>query len=275
MYEILKPNPKTDGSGIIACRPQIGICPNTCNQCFYNRPEAFYCDILEPYIPSPVDKSGLPIEDIVRMNDGHDSNIQKDLVIETAQKYKHYFFNTSIPKLDFPGPVVLTVNPKEEEAPVLPQDIVFKGTSGPKDIVEYYKQLKEGLPSNIMYVRLRVSTTNLNHIEQAVSEWSQNGIPVVLTFMAYYEETALPSMILPTDDTDADNVGICYTWKQRHINSYYCPTRNYMAYVLKRMKKVGGRLVTMCGTLDSPWCRDCGNCKRYYQETMKHLREVD
>jgi hypothetical protein len=107
-----KRNPKQEGSNLFDCRPQVGVCPNNCNQCFYNRPNAFYNNIDQPSIPSPekVDTG------IVRMNCGHDSNIERDLVIETSKQYKEVFFNTSIPNLDFPGPVVLTANPKEEES---------------------------------------------------------------------------------------------------------------------------------------------------------------
>ena len=46
------------------------------------------------------------------MNCGNDSNNQRELVIETAQRYKRFFFNTPIPRFDFPGPVVLTANPQ-------------------------------------------------------------------------------------------------------------------------------------------------------------------
>ena len=64
-----------------------------------------------------------------------------------------------------------------------------------------------------------------------------------------------------------------YEYKVRHINSYWCPTKEYMEYVLKKMKKVGGKLVTMCGDLDSGYCKDCRNCETYYWQTIKHLKE--
>jgi len=40
------------------------------------------------------------------------------------------------------------------------------------------------------------------------------------------------------------------------------------------MKTIGGRLVTICGTLDSRYCEDCGNCKTYYYQTIKHINET-
>ena len=52
---------------------------------------------------------------IVRVNSGHDSNIGRDEVIRATEQYPRRFFNTSIAKFDFPAPVVLTANPKEEE----------------------------------------------------------------------------------------------------------------------------------------------------------------
>ena len=81
-------NPKQVGSNLWDCRPQTGNCPVGCSQCFYNRPNAFYCDINEPNIPDPVEVGN----DIVRMNCGHDSNLQRNLVIATAGQYKNFFF---------------------------------------------------------------------------------------------------------------------------------------------------------------------------------------
>lgn len=223
-----KRNPKQEGSNLFDCKPQVGKCPLDCNQCFYNRPNAFYVSIDEPNIPTPAEVG----DGIVRMNCGHDSNIQRDLVIETAQQYKKVFFNTSIPRFDFPGPVVFTANPKEEESPILKTS------------------------NNLMFVRLRISSTNLWAIKYAISVYAECWhVPVVLTFMAYYEE--------PPSKKD-------YVWRIRHINSYWCAKRDFMKSVMDRF---GGRLVTMCGTLDSNWCRDCRNCETYYWQTMKHLQE--
>lgn len=224
-------NPKQVGSNLFDCRPQTGKCPMDCNQCFYNRPNAFYVDINEPNIPTPAEVG----DGIVRMNCGHDSNIQRDLVIETAKQYEKVFFNTSISQLDvFPAPVVYTAN-QEEEKPAL---LLFNP------------------PANLMFVRLRVSTTNLLHIHTACHWYTGKKIPVVLTFMAYYEDDAVPNK--------KD-----YEWKKRHINSYWCPTTEFK---MKVMRTFANPLVTMCGTLDSNWCRDCLNCETYYYQTMKRMK---
>jgi len=262
-----KRNPKQEGSNLFDCIPQVGPCRNQCNQCFYNRPGAFYVPIDQPSIPTSEEVG----DGICRINCGNDSNLQRDLVIETAKQYKHFFFNTSIPKFDFPGPVVFTANPKEEK-PVF----MFGETK---------------IPENMMFIRLRVSPTNLLHIEHAIRNITTLGVNCVLTYMAYYDQLP-PGTIKPPKQenvrknledwdknicilSDRKDFGrIAYTWKVRHINSYWCPTSEYMRYVLKRMKNIGGRLVTMCGTPESGYCKDCGNCENYYWQTKKHLEEI-
>lgn len=230
-----KRNPKQEGSNLFDCKPQSGLCPLDCNQCFYNRPGAFYVDIDKPHMPT-VNEVG---DGIMRVNCGHDSNFEREKVIEETKQYKHRFFNTSIAKFNFPGPVVFTANRNEEQSALL-----------------LHKP-----PTNLMYVRLRVSSTNLNHIQTA-RHWYTHSlkVPVVLTFMAYY-------------DTKPFNEGH-YVWKKRHINSYWCPTREFMQNVLTYHQGAAGRLVTMCGTLDSNWCRDCRNCETYYWQTLRYMRRI-
>ena len=198
------------------------------------------------------------------MNCGHDSNIERELVIETSKQYKNVFFNTSIPNLDFPGPMVLTANPKEEN--------------------DYYGPDKFiGQTNKLMFVRLRVSPTNLALVSEAVSRWASCGIAVVLTFMAYYDE-APPGTVETPEMKDWDQKTRiledrsefgrrAYSWKKRILNSYYCATEAYMQYVTKMLKGQTGRLVTRCGTVNSGYCKDCRNCETYYWQTVKHLRE--
>ncbi len=234
-----KRNPKQDGSDLFDCVPQSGKCPMNCSNCFFNRPGAFYTET--PSIPTPEEIG----DGIVRMNCGHDSNIERKLVVETAQQYKHYFFNTSIPRFDFPGPVVLTANRNEEEKAIMP----------PFD----------ALPANLMFVRLRVSATNLYWISQAVHNWTGVGVPVVLTFMAYYDRE-------PEVPTDVAQVvgGPCYEWKVRILNPYFCPTTAFKRMV--RQLYIDNRLVSMCGGLDGALCKDCRNCETYYWQTIKRMR---
>lgn len=165
-------------------------------------------------------------------NCGNDSNNQRALVIETAKRYKNFFFNTSICRFDFPGPVVLTANPHEEKS----------------------AHLVNMIPDNLMFVRLRTSATNLLHIDDAVTYYTLRGVPVVITFMSYY-----------TNDP-----GVFYEWKVRHTNSYWCPTKEFMQSVMKRYHK--NRLVSMCGSVDESYCKACRNCETYYIQTAKRLK---
>lgn len=214
-----------------------------CNQCFFNREGAFYTET--PALPDPEEvKDG-----IVRMNCGHDSNIERDLVVEAAQKYVNAFYNTSIPIFDFPGPVVWTANREEEKMVVIPPE------------------LWTGIPKNLMFVRLRVSGTNLKHVDNAARWFTAGGVPVVLTFMAYYDQEPQVSEEVRQEIGGPDQ---CYQWRVRHINSYWCPTNLFIRYVLNYYER--NRLVSYCGSLEGPYCRLCRNCETYYIQTMKRMR---
>jgi hypothetical protein len=230
----MKRNPKQEGSALFDCIPQSGNCPIGCNQCFFNRKGAFYCET--PLVPSVEEIEKVCEEEwindpIVRMNCGHDSNIERDKVIEASKEYEDVFFNTSQPNLNFPGPVVYTANSSEEEKATLLTDI----------------------PKNLMFVRLRVSATNLPFISEAAGHYTAYQIPVVLTFMAYYEK-------IPEHVRDS------YEWKIRHINSYWCPKETFVKRVMNWFSH--NWLVVLCGPR---WCRDCRNCETYYWQTKRRL----
>jgi hypothetical protein len=229
-------NPKQEGSNIFDCKPQSGPCRIGCSQCFYNREGAFYVDINKPFMPDPSEVG----DGIMRVNSGHDSNHEREMVIKATEIYPHRFFNTSIAKFDFPAPVVLTANPFEETR-------------------KYYTKIPNKIPKNLMFVRLRTSSTNLKLVREATQNWTAEGIPVVLTFMSYYSQEP-PSKVL-------------YEWKVRHINSYWCATKEFIESTLKSFKEEFGRLVTMCGTPTSNLCKDCRNCETYYWQTLKHMKE--
>ncbi len=228
-----KSNPKFEGSNLIGCTPQEGPCIFKCNQCYYNRDKSLW----KPNIPKKRASKGK----IVRMNALNDSNMKRSLVLREAKKYKDVFFNTSVFRFDFPGPVVYTANSEEEK----PVEMDF---------------LRSNHINNVMFIRLRVSSTNLVHIDRAV-RWicEYSSIPIVLTFMAYYNKDIETTWNFPDGSTM-----LCYVWKVRHVNEYYCPTIAFRRYVLKRMQSYGARQVTMCGTLDSNYRRDCHNCEIYY-----------
>lgn len=250
-------NPKQVDSTLIDLVPQIGPCPNGCNQCYYNRPDVYYAG-FEPVIPSQKEAKGK----IIRVNCGNDSNNQRDLVIESALKYQHFFFNTSIPRFDFPGPVVYTANPKEEEQANL---------------------LVCPMPYNLMYVRLRVSASNLFHIRLAVEYYTMRTIPVVLTFMRYYDSDIYQKMLLNAElvlESYKPFVGMGYDHSEsdlyqvrKHIkNSYWCPTSAFMRNVLAWLPYDNTHLVQMCGTPCSSFCKDCNICVGFYYLTLKRMR---
>ncbi len=240
-------NPKQEGTPFWDCIPQVGPCPIGCSQCFYNRSGAYYVPIDKPHVPTPEEVG----DGIVRMNCGNDSNNQRDLVIETAKKYQRFFFNTSIPRFDFPGPVVLTANPKEEDWDCYAMP-------------DYYDEWIS-LVRNLMFVRLRTSATNLPLIDKAVYRWTTAKVPVVITFMAYYDH--VPTVL---EQVATAVGGPCYEWKVRHINSYYCPTKAFMQCVMSRYR--GNRLVSMCSSIESSYGRACRNCETHYLQTRKRQR---
>lgn len=240
----MKRNPKQADSNLYDCIPQTGPCPIGCNQCFYNRPGAFYVPIDQPHFPT-LEEVG---DGIVRVNCGNDSNNQREHVIASTAQYRHRFFNTSVPRFDFPGPVVLTANPREEEPvgkPIWP--------------------FRDGAPRNLMFVRLRVSSTNLDWVRDGVDWYTSYQVPVVLTFMAYYD--AEPQV--PAGVSEAVG-GPCYEWRVRHINPYWCPTPAFIRWVMGQYSN--DRLVSYCGSLEGSYCRLCRNCETYYLQTVKRMK---
>jgi hypothetical protein len=61
-----------------------------------------------------------------------------------------------------------------------------------------------------------------------------------------------------------------YEFKKHILNSYWCPTTEFMRRILEWFKR--NRLVTMCGTPIGGLCKDCRNCETYYLQTMKRMR---
>lgn len=119
-----------------------------------------------------------------------------------------------------------------------------------------------------MAVRLRVSSTNLHHIEEAVGAWASKDIPIILTFMAYYTycpeiksskyrsgaSLGITGKIVEETQAETEN----YVWQERHVNSYWCPKPEFIERVVEMFK--GNELVFVCGK----WCKDCGNCEKLY-----------
>lgn len=222
----MKRNPKLENSNLIDCIPQTGECPLKCEECFYNGGR-FYRTLNKPLIPS----LGEAKNKIVRVNSGHDSNIQRELVIEQTKKYSNKFYNTSLPNFDFPAPVVFTCNGRE------------------------LLLIEEGL-DNVMFVRVRTSIFQLEEVDIAVEHYlEKHKIPVVLTFMRYYNGSIIPK--------EYKNY---FVFKKHILNSYWCHTVDAHLEILERYK---GKGVRMCGTPVSSYCCDCRNCELLYWEFFK------
>lgn len=232
-------NPKTKGSGIIACIPQSGECPTRCEDCFFQSGRS-YLELLEenlPNIPSLEEAEGR----VVRMNDGNDSNNDRECVERVAQRFKDYFFNTSSPfMLDrYSGPVVLTVNP---------------GYMTDKD----WHRLTV-LPNNLMFVRVRTNVWNRRLTSNVVDYYTIKLVPVVLTYMVYYT-TKIPS-----------NFSEYYKLKKRTLNEYLCLTEEGRFVIEDQYNN--NPLVYSCGYRGTHSCERCGNCLREYYNTKERIRK--
>lgn len=236
-------NPKTVYSGMITCIPQKGLCPNKCADCFFQSGRS-YLEPLEENLPH-IPPYELTKGRIVRMNDGNDSNIQRELVEKTAKQFDDYFFNTSMPKdlEKFSGPVVLTVNP------------------GKMTDNDFYKIGKK--PVNLMFVRVRTNTWNLeNVVNPAISYYTQREVPVVLTFMAYFD-----TKIKQGYEYD-------YVFRKRTLNSYYAIITASWKIIMEMYRY--NPWVYSCGKIEGEKgitkCSRCGNCIREYYNTKERMK---
>ena len=232
-------NPKLIGSGIIECIPQQGKCPNNCSDCFFQSGRSYLEPLKEnlPHIPT----KEMTKNRIVRMNDGNDSNHQREIVENTAKKFEHYFYNTAIPKnLDkFEAPFVITINPA-------------KMTDNSFYRVEAYK--------NLMFVRIRTNIWNLKKVVvPAIKYYSNLKVKIVLTYMAYYNND------IPLFHKHN------YIWKKRTINSYWClKPKKVIAIERKFQNNV---YVYSCTYKNNYSCSFCGNCIREYYNSLERLRK--
>lgn len=254
-------NPKMKGSGMYACIPQKGTCPNKCPDCFFQSGRS-YLEPLDDHLPN---LPQINRDKIVRVNDGNDSFfLTPDQLQSIIYRYPNCFFNTSVPKdltkyhtrsysLDMPNiymdnndlrPVVLTLNPGEMTDTKIHSVI--------------------DIPKNLMMVRFRVNMWNLALCDTAVEYYAtKNHVPVILTFMAYYTES------VPKEYQFA------YEFRTRTLNSYWAIKRVYWKQIMERYED--NRYVYSCGhdgdkkDGGNTECRFCGNCLREFHATMERL----
>ncbi len=228
-----KENPKTKGSGIVCCIPQMGTCPQKCDDCFFQSGRS-YLEPLKDNLPNMPESDDF---EIVRVNDGNDSNHQRDLVVSATEQYKHRFFNTSMLPLDFPAPVVLTVNRNDSD----------------------FIKIKHP-PVNLMFVRVRVTTWNLRLVQEIVDWYTFRKVPVVLTFMAFFTSK------IPKGHR------YYYSERKRTLNEYRAISHSSWKEIMRFYSR--NSLVHSCGTEDAPegsLCMNCGNCVREYMVTKARI----
>jgi hypothetical protein len=235
--ETFPQNPKLVESPIIDCVPQAGRCPMNCDQCYFN---------FGFYAPTPLFP---PVEitegKIVRVNSGHDSNIDRNYVIESTNCYKDRYFNTSMPQFDFPGPVVFTCNGRDT-------DKTFYG---------------EMNVSNLMCVNIRANLWNIELVAKAAAHYTEFGVPVNLVWMRYYEKE---KVLKPKG----------YIFKKHFLNSYWSSTLEAKEKILKLVKdklRASGEgkadLVCACGSgmgdLENHYCGNCLQCVGWYRAAIE------
>lgn len=224
-------NTKLVDSGVIDCIPQTGQCPLQCDSnCFYNSGN-FFTDKTTPLLPTLEEVGG----NVVRVNSGHDSNVQRDLVIASTRMYPDKFFNTSLPYLDLPGPIVLTVNGKDTNYSAL---MVTKNVE------------------NLMMVRFRTNTWNLDLLKEVIAYYAlKHMIPVTITFMRY---NALESIPIKEQSF--------YELSKNVTNMYYTLKPEYKNQIMSaHLDPFANKLIGRCGSSTSTLCKDCGRCLYCYE----------
>jgi hypothetical protein len=192
-----------------------------------------------PNMPSLADA----MNHVVRVNDGNDSNVRKSTVVKDTEAFPRKFFNTAIPDLDFPAPVVLTVNP------------------GKMTDIDFHKIIN--IPKNLMFVRVRTNMWNLETVvDPAVQHYSERDVPVILTFMAYFIKQVQPDF------------ETCYVHRKRTMNSYHAITTEAWENIMARYKY--NKYVYSCGKIEGEkgvtGCRYCGNCLREFFATSERIK---
>lgn len=236
-------NPKTRGSGIYACIPQKGLCPVKCEDCFFQSGRSF----LEPLENNLPNMPKQLIYNVIRVNDGNDSNNNQEFVIRKTEKYPMRFYNTSIPKNleKFKEPVVLTVNPSN-----MTDSKIYK--------------LKE-IPINLMMVRVRTNMWNINLVKEAVEYYTHYNIAVILTFMRYY------NLDVPEEFKSF------YKFKKKTLNSYWCLMDEGYEYIMNLDWIKNNKWVYSCskeGLNGFFECHRCGNCLREYFYCKEKLKNI-
>ena len=232
-------NAKLAGSNIVDFIPQSGACPLGCPDCYYNLGVSENAEWIKAANHlSPQDTANK----IVRVNSGHDSNLCRDdtLILaspNSAVAFKHAFFNTSLPRFDFPRPVVFTANPGWMKW-------------------QFHEPATHWKWDNLMFVRFLVPDLTIEtriRLALAAKPYLARDLFIVLTFMRYTERPK-------------KNYG--YT-QMNHFTHYWwaatLPSRRcFLNDMLRDEPTFQGRL-GVCGGLDGDErCAACGICESTY-----------
>jgi len=236
-----KENPKTKGSGILTCIPQTGRCLIGCEDCFFQSGRS-YLEPLEKNLPNmpPLEMAE---NMIVRVNDGNDSSNDFPSAMENTMYFRNKFYNTSMVNhlQDFDAPFVLTINPKSMTD-------------------KSFHQIKP--LCNLMFVRFRTNTWNWTVANAAVEYYTSKDVPVVLTFMAYYNGN------IPESHQKY------YQLRKRVLNEYQAITTEAWQMVMERYRE--NKYVYSCGREGiASGCKFCGNCLREYFATLERMKKPE
>jgi len=238
-------NPKTKGSGILCAIPQGPKslpCPRKCSDCFFQGGRSYLEPLTEnlPNMPDPE----IARDFVVRINaDGMDSANLSYLEMADVTIYPNRFYNTSYDWLHDDLPYVRTINPGK---------YTDKGFLKPPN-----------LSKNLMFVRFRANIWNRHLLDQAIEYYTSKNIPVVITFMAYFNDSDIVKTI-------NEEYTAYYTFKTRTLNSYWCI--NQAGWNILVNKHKDNPLVSTCGRdANHHMCKDCGVCLREYWATKVRL----
>ena len=207
-------NPKQEGTPFWDCIPKVAHARSPA-PVFLQPPGC----VLRAHRPAACPNGTEVGDGIVRMNCGNDSNNRPRVGDRDRQRYKRFFFNTSIPRYDFPGPVVLTANPKEEDESKLCHAELAR-----RRLV---------LASREPDVR---AAPHVGH--QPGPDGRGRGR---LDGRQGAGGDHLHGLLRPRAERAEDWIfkGQCYEWRVRHINSYWCPTKDFMRWVMSRYGATG------------------------------------
>lgn len=235
-----KENPKTQGSGIKCVIAQSSKCPLGCPDCFFQNGRSYLEPLAENLPNVPKAEPGI----VYRINDGNDSSVNIQEVIEVAQQFPMRFYNTSLTiGLDnFDAPVVLTLNPRQ----MLNED--------------FYRCAHEKL----MFVRILTNTWNFRGVvKDAIMWYADREIPIVLTFMAYHQESSIP-----------EHHRQHYEQRSRTKNDYWCIRNTSYRYIMEQCKLTNyAKWISSCSEEGiETHCSFCGNCLRLYFRKIEEMK---